>query len=110
MSESDLERPSNLSKAGNKAYDVIMAFLRQHDLTYAGGCKAFYTPEEWKSRGEQYGAKAELVVVHDGGDVAAVCNLDYENYGLHDALQEALTNAGLFLEGCTCWYSAVYSC
>lgn len=108
MKGADLERPEGLSKDGNRAYDIIMTFLESRGMTDPGGCKTFYSPAEWKSRGEEYGRNSELVIVHDGGDVAAICNMDYGNYKLHDALQEALSTAGFYFEGCTCWYSAVY--
>jgi hypothetical protein len=108
MINGNLAVPEGIKGPGYDAYLAIIKFLSDHDLTDTGGCKTFYTPEEWKARGEQYGLGSLLVVVHDGGAVAEVCNLDYENYGLHDELQDALKQAGFYMEGCTSWYSAVY--
>ena len=108
MSDTDLDAPFGLTQDGEQAREVVMKFLTARGLTNAGGCRTFYSPKAWKERGEEYGLNSELVVVHDGGDVAAVCNLDYENYGLHDALQADLNAAGFYMEGCTCWYSAIY--
>jgi len=108
MKGADLDRPEGLSADGNRAYDIIMAFLQSHDMTDPGGCKTFYSPSEWKDRGESYGLESELVVVHDGGEVAGICNLDYGNYGLHDEFQDTLNAAGFYMEACTCWYSAIY--
>jgi hypothetical protein len=70
--------------------------------------KTFYTPDEWKERREQYGQNSELIIVHDGGPFAPYCNWDYEQYNRIEELQAALANIGYYLEGCTCWYSAVY--
>ena len=108
MTTNTLEMPDALSPEGQRAYAVVVAFMAKHDMLKTGGCKAFYSPDEWADRGEQYGLKSELVLVHDGGDLAAICNLDYERYPLHDGLQADLQAAGFFMEGCTCWYSAIY--
>jgi len=74
----------------------------------SGGSKAFYTPKQWEERGESYGHKSSLIVVHDGGDLAPYCNYDYECYGLIEKMDAALKEIGYYLESCTCWYSAVY--
>ncbi len=73
-----------------------------------GGCKAFYSPAQWIERGEKYGTKSTLVVVHDGGDLAPYCNYDYEKYDLIEKMDNSLKEIGYYLESCTCWYSAVY--
>lgn len=73
-----------------------------------GGCKAFYSTTEWKERKESYGLNSGLIVVHDGGDLAKYCNLDYESYLDCKKLNQALGEIGYYIEGCTCWYSAVY--
>jgi hypothetical protein len=104
----DLAKPSHLSPEGEKAYRAFLAFLKAKGRTHTGGGRTFYSPEEWAERGEEYGTKSVLVIVHDGGDVAPVCNLDYEQYKLNDQMVEAMAEAGFFVEGCTCWYSAVY--
>jgi hypothetical protein len=104
----DLARPVGLSHDGNKAYDVIMAFLKSHDMTNTGGCRAFYSPQEWQARKETYGLKSVLIVSHDGGELAAVFNMDYEMYDLCDEMNQTLAASGLMHEPCTTWYTAVY--
>lgn len=104
----DLAKPEGLSPQGEAAHATIIAYLESLDLTHTGGCKAFYSPSEWRERGETYGTEAELVIVHDGGDLAHCCNWDYCNEPLREGLREALEKVGLFVEQCTCWYSAVY--
>jgi len=121
----DLDMPADLDDAGRRAYAIIVAYLKQHDLTHTGGCKAFYSPAEWKSREEQYGTEAHLVVVYDGGDTRPVFSMDaaYDldcaifqetrqprtPYALYEGMQEKLREAGLYFEECTRWFSAVYS-
>jgi len=104
----DLAKPEGLSAAGEKAYAAIAEFLKTFDLEYTGGCKAFYSPKEWKERGEDYGLESELIVVHDGGDLASIFNLDYGCYDLNAKMDEALRRHGVWMESCTCWYTAIY--
>jgi hypothetical protein len=101
----DLAIPFHKSTAPAK---VILAHLKKKKMTNTGGCRAFYTPEEWKERGEQYGLNAELIVVHDGGDLAPFFNWDYEMRQLSDSMDKALEKAGYYAEQCTCWYAAIY--
>jgi hypothetical protein len=110
--ESEVENqwpiPEGLSPAGHTAADVIREFLVEKQLTYHGGGGKFYSPQQWSDRGEEYGTQSLLVITHDGGDHAGAFNLDYEQYELHEQLQDRLRKHGLFMEGCTCWYTAVY--
>lgn len=116
----DLARPEGLSEAGSEAYDAVVAVLRKHEATRTGGCKAFYSPAEWRARGESYGTEAELVVVYDGGDLMRFFSLDacynelYDfpaerRYATYEGMQAALEAVGLYFEECTGWYSAVYA-
>ncbi len=73
-----------------------------------GGCKAFYTPKQWEEKGESYGLKSQLIVVHDGGDLAPYFNYDYECYGMIEKMNKALQEIGYYAESCTCWYTAIY--
>jgi hypothetical protein len=73
-----------------------------------GGCQAFWSPDKWKQRGEHYGTNSLLILVHDGGDLAPLCNPDYGMPLCMRALEAELREMGLFVESCTCWYSAVY--
>ena len=87
---------------------VILAYLKKRKMTDTGGCRAFYTPEEWKERGERYGLTSELIVVHDGGDLAPFFNWDYERRDLRESMDKALKKAGYYCEQMTCWYAAIY--
>lgn len=108
MDDTKLAAPPDISGRAYEAYTTIVKFLNDNEMTDTGGCKAFYSPAEWLARNEQYGLKSLLVVVHDGGCLAPICNMDYGDFGLYAAFQAKLHAAGFFVEGCTSWYSAIY--
>ena len=89
-----------------KVAEIIKSVL--HSKANDGGCRSFFSPDEWKAKGEVYGTESVLVLVHDGGDLAPYCNYDYMQYDKIDSLSEALEQAGYYVENCTSWYSAVY--
>lgn len=120
-------QPPGLSREGRTAYDVVLKFLKEKGLDHTGGCRLFYSPAEWKARGEKYGTSSHLVIVYDGADarhalsfdgaeeLASMCEDVYEQdseaspYRLFEELQERLAKHGLHSEECTGWYAAVYS-
>jgi hypothetical protein len=121
----DLAMPEGLDDAGRRAYGIITAYLKQHGRIDTGGCKAFYSPAEWKAREEKYGTESHLVVVYDGGAMRPVFSMDaaydldcdrYQQtgekrkpYALYEGMQDKLREAGLYFEESTGWYAAVYS-
>ncbi|WP_396908701.1 hypothetical protein [Mycolicibacterium sp.] len=101
--------PEGLCADGQRAAEVIRDFLIEKDATYHGGGGRFYTPQQWKARGEEYGwSSSILVVTHDGGEHARFFNLDYEAYKAHDEFRNRLAEHGFWMEACTCWYAAIY--
>ena len=104
-----LERPEDLCTKGNKAYDIIVEFLEETKLTDTGGCKTFYSPKEWRERGELYCRESYLIVVYDGGDASYIFNADHE-YGwcYENELIDRLNKAGLYYECGTHWYCGIY--
>jgi len=96
----------DLSKRGMKAYMIIMTILTRHGLADTGGCRPFYSPEEWAARGEKYCKNADLYIVHDGGSLSAVFGDFVEPF--YGEISKALKKHKLYVEGCTGWYSAVY--
>jgi len=106
----DFNIPTELCASGKKAAESIVALLTEElSSPSGGGCKAFYTPEEWRDSGEEYGHGAVLIVVHDGGHMARYFNLSYEQYACVDRMGTRLRTLGLYAEQCTGWYSAVYA-
>ena len=105
----NLDKPTGLGPRGEAAYDAIVAFLRRRKMTYTGGCKTFYSPAEWKARGEKYGLESALIVVYAGGEVRRAFCADEEDYKCIDAMHAALEKVGLYAEECTGWYCAIYT-
>ena len=81
--------------------------LQQSEI-YCGGCKAFYSPDEWKSRGELYGTDSLLIICHDGGDLACFFNYGYECKNYMEQMRLVLKKNGYYAESCTCWYTAIF--
>lgn len=104
----DFALPADLQGLGRLAAEAMIAFWRAEGTLDAGGCRVFYSPQEWTKRGEEYGRASLLVVVHDGGMHAGSLSYDREQYARVEALNAALQPLGVFVEQCTGWYSAVY--
>jgi hypothetical protein len=93
--------PEGLSPAG---FNAAVAFRQQavlQGLANSGGCKVFYSPQEWRERGESYGCESELVVVYDGSEARYLAEFN-------PGIEEVLARLNLFIECCTHWYAAVY--
>ena len=73
-----------------------------------GGCKVFYSAEEWKERGERHGDGSVLVVIYDGGDHAAFFNYDHKSGDSIAAMDNALSKAGYMHEPINHWSTAIY--
>lgn len=86
----------------------IMTKLNGGAQPYTGGCQTFYSPGEWRQRGEEYGLRSKLIICHDGGDVATFFNYNYECHSRMEAMINLLAEVGYFAEPCTNWYTAVY--
>jgi hypothetical protein len=97
----DWEIPQALSHLGFAAAEIIRLQAVLQGQTYTGGCKVFYSPAEWRARGESYGCNSELIVVFDGSDVRRLAEFN-------NAVDIALGREDLFIECCTHWYAAVY--
>jgi hypothetical protein len=104
----DLEIPVDLSTVGLFAATAIYKLLEEDEALYTGGCKVFYSPQEWRRRQEDYGSDSELIVCHDGGGHAPYFNPDYGCYTQMERMRVVLERIGAYVEQCTCWYSAVY--
>lgn len=64
----------------------------------------------WEQPGlRPYGKGAVMVLLHDSCDpLAPYCNYDCNQYDKIDALTDALSEIGLYVEDCTGDYSGVY--
>ena len=63
-----------------------------------GGCKAFYSPREWCDQGWSVGGKVLCVVCHDGGDLAPLLNLDYQDYKAYNRVDQIFRRRGIYAE------------
>lgn len=110
MGTQDFNIPTELSADVKEAAQTIINTIQDtfgKDAS-GGGCRLFYTVDEWKDRGEEYGTTAALILVHDGGDAAPFLNLNYMVYDLHEKLRASVSKQGFYIEQCTSWYSAMY--
>lgn len=104
----DFTTPTGASRRAKTAINTILKVTRSYDLSATGGgCRAFYTPAEWKARGERYGDGAVLIVVHDGGSLAPFFNHDYGAYAMMESMREALATRKLYAEQATSWFTII---
>ena len=67
--------PKGLSKIGLKVAKAIRSYAKKRNLRSYGNT-TFYSTQQWKDRKEDWGTESELVIVHDGGDMARFFNYD----------------------------------
>ena len=108
MLPSNCEIPSEVSQAGRIAARTIIKEATKDPDFSTGGSPAFYSIQKWKERKEEYGTESELIILHDGGDLAKYFSYDYECYSLIEKMEKSLKKEGLYTEQCTTWYSAIY--
>lgn len=107
----DLDMPEGLCPKGIEAYNAILTVLKENEATYTGGCKAFYSPEEWEERGEEYGQGSILIVVYEGSAIQPFFSMDYDypKYTRTGKISQALEKLGMHYNECTNWYAAIYT-
>ncbi len=89
--------PSDLSPRACEAAEIILAQVRNMGLEDDISGRMFYSPSEWRERGERFGLNADLIVVHDDG---------FKLAPFHAAKQE-LGKKGFYYEEAETWYSVV---
>ena len=70
----------------------------------------FYSPMEWRARGEDcelLGPGAVLVVTHDGGDLAPYMNWAYAQVERLSNFRSTLKDLGYRVTWSTSWYSVI---
>jgi hypothetical protein len=100
--------PTGLSR---KARKLALALVRlAKERNWNAGQKVFWSPKEWKDKGECYGLESELVILHEGGDHAPFFSLDhsFESYDSYEEQLKFLSQYGFYCEGLYTWSSAVY--
>ena len=71
------------------------------DLTDTG----FYTPEQWRDRGETWCLNADLIMTYEGG-LYEVINVHYP--ALFDSFFNTIQSIGYWFECGTHWYCGFY--
>jgi hypothetical protein len=104
----NLAAPKDITPLATQAVASIVAVLVMEGSDYTGGCKTFYSPQEWAERGEKYGKDSLLIVAHDGGEVSRYFDYDRGDYSAIARMDNALRLLGLFAEAQTNWYTAIY--
>jgi hypothetical protein len=116
-----LAMPDGLTTRARRAYQLIVECLQKLGITTesTGGCRTFYSPSEWKEKGETSGRNAILIVVYDGSSVKYHFSMDaaYETkgnkvgseiYEKTEAMQTYLNEADFRYEELTRWCAAIY--
>ena len=105
----DFEIGKNIKGRGLTAARAVVKFLKAEQVALdGGGCRAFFSADEWAKRGERFGTKSVLVLVHDGGVLSTYCDLDSGAHHAQERFTAWLAEEGLYVEACTGWYSAIY--
>ena len=95
--QQDLAIPSGLNEKGRLAAMTILKVLVSERFSFTGGCRMFWTPEEWQQRGWELNPECVvLVVVHDGP--MRVFFTPESEWTRHDRMDRALRNHGMFAE------------
>lgn len=106
--DGDLTLPQ-VEPARTVALHVLEAALKTlTKAPYTGGCRTFYTPEEWKEK-ENYELNNELLFIcHDGGEFADLCSYDRGQYGMMEEFSNYLNEHGYWMEQGSTWWTVVY--
>jgi hypothetical protein len=109
-SEAELVLPEDIPQIVKDALLEVRYFVGSlwERPASTGGCKAFYSPQEWRDRGWEVSEKVLCVVCHDGGDLAPLFNLDYQDYKSYDQLDMMLRRRGLYTETINSTTSHIY--
>lgn len=98
--------PAGLCPMGQSAAEMILGVLIRKDAAWTGGCRAFFTPKEWREKGHDGVEGAVLIVVHDGGAVGGFFN--YDRADLYDQMADALRDVGVYAESGALWYTGIW--
>lgn len=110
------EIPTGLTRDARKLAYAIRNYLSSEGVEDTSSGRAFYSPGEWRDRGEQYGTRSALVVVYDGNGVAPYFSLDAtappwskpEAYHRYEAMMSLCREHGFYFEEATGWYACIY--
>jgi hypothetical protein len=108
MSRSKSKRPVGIEfdPVMKAAYQAMRKVARARHVKYDQ--PTFYSPQEWRERGEEELPMGTLLVVtHDGGDLAPYLNASYAQPDLYNGIRSSLKKLGYRLSQESSWYTAV---
>lgn len=101
--------PTGLSRNARKLALAIVKLAKERNW-YAGQ-KVFWSPKEWKEKGERYGEGAAFIVIHEGGDHAPYFSMDhaYEtgSYKQYEEQLKLLSEHDFWSEGIYRWSTSI---
>jgi hypothetical protein len=104
--------PTGLTRKARNLIHKIREYAKDRKWDSGGHRKIFYSPEEWRERGEHFGTNAAFVILHECGDHAKYFSLDaaYDcgTYAYHDEFFHWLKDNGFWSEQLYRWSSGVY--
>lgn len=98
INATDVSMPPALTPNGVLAHEIIMRFIEAEDLAFTGGCKIFYSPDEWRDGEGDITDDAVLVVVYDGAAVRRLFRLEGGDNELVYRFYEEMLARGLYVE------------
>ena len=103
--------PTGLTRKGRKIAFFIQQLAKERDWN-SGGQKIFWSPQEWKDKGERWIGK-HLNILHEGGDHAPSFSMDYSyewgSYADYEAMLKMLEDKfSVYAENGHSWNSAIY--
>ena len=109
--EEELEIPEDIPQNAKNALMEVRDFAGSlWDRPAAtGGCKAFYSPQEWRDKGWIVNDKVLCVVCHDGGDLAPLFNLDYQDYKAYDKMDRIFRARGIYAEAISATHTHIHA-
>ena len=108
----DWDVPTGLSREARKLAFNLRGLARRFRW-FTGGQKVFWSPKQWRDKGEPFGKGAELIILHEGGDHAQFFSLDhaYESskpYEDFEFMIQYLKQRGFWAESLYRWSTAIY--
>ena len=102
--------PTGLSRKARKLALALAKLAKERN--WNAGQKVFWSPKQWRDKGEPYGENSSLIILHEGGDHAPFFSMDYSyEAGSYDQYEEQLkflSGYGFWSEGIYRWSTAIY--
>lgn len=98
----------SITGRGTRALEIVLDFLRAHDMDPNKARDTFYSRREWEDRGERYGRGACLVATYEEGHLAFMAMNTPRDIDLADALIVRLSAEDFSIEPINHWSAAIF--